>query len=167
MGVGEPFGRFGGGRGRRSRRGDVRAAVLLLLGEEPRNGYQIIQELADRSGGAWRPSPGSIYPVLSQLEDEGLVEALTVDGARRFTLTAAGREALEQGRVGFGRPWDAVAAAVGEPRTEVMRAVRQVVAAARQVLEAGSEAQAGRVAEILKDARRRIYSVLAEEEPTT
>src|SRR5580693_5727276 len=69
-----PFGPGGPrGRGRRARRGDIRTAALLLLAEEPRNGYQIMQEVQERSGGVWSPSPGSVYPALQQLEDEGLI----------------------------------------------------------------------------------------------
>src|SRR5881275_2659676 len=86
---------FGGGRGRR-RRGDVRVALLLLLAEEPRNGYQLMQEIEERSGGRWRPSPGSVYPTLAQLEDEGLIRATDRDGTRLFEITDAGRAHLEQ-----------------------------------------------------------------------
>jgi len=75
----------------RARRGDVRTALLLLLDEGPRNGYQLMQEIENRSGGAWRPSPGSVYPALSQLEDEGLVRAEEQDGRRTFVLTEAGK----------------------------------------------------------------------------
>ena len=82
----------GGHRGHRAGRGDVRAAVLALLDEEPMHGYQMIQELGERSGGAWTPSPGSIYPALQLLQDEGLVTAAETDGKRVFSLTEAGRE---------------------------------------------------------------------------
>src|SRR5213079_3522103 len=90
---GPPFGPrgFGGGRRRRMRRGDVRAAVLVLLAEEPRNGYGLMQEIERRSDGVWRPSPGSVYPALQQLEDEGLVRSTESDGRRVFELTEAGR----------------------------------------------------------------------------
>src|SRR4051794_3835778 len=80
-----PFGRgrrHGGPRGPRGRaaRGDVRAAVLLLLAEEPMHGYQLMQAIAERSGGRWTPSPGAIYPTLNQLEDEGLVTVTQESG---------------------------------------------------------------------------------------
>src|SRR5580658_9560567 len=94
---GFPFGGFGGGGypsgppwrggGRKARRGDIRTAALLLLAEEPRNGYQIMQEVEERSEGAWRPSPGSVYPALQQLEDEGLIRSEEVDGRKLFRLT--------------------------------------------------------------------------------
>src|SRR5262249_51997548 len=84
---------FGGGRGRK-RRGDGRVALLLLLAEEPRNGYQLMQTIEDRSSGRWRPSPGSVYPTLAQLEDEGLIQSTDREGAKLFEITDAGREHL-------------------------------------------------------------------------
>src|SRR5215204_4698819 len=81
---------FGPPRGPRARRGDVRAALLVLLAEEPRNGYGLIQEIERRSDGVWRPSPGSVYPALQLLEDEGLVRP-AADGRKLFELTDEGR----------------------------------------------------------------------------
>src|SRR5947209_18439327 len=86
-----------GPRGRRARRGDIRSAILLLLDEEPRNGYGLMQEIEERSGGIWRPSPGSVYPALSQLEDEGLVRVVEDGGRKSFTLTDEGKEHVEAG----------------------------------------------------------------------
>src|SRR5271163_5095298 len=96
---GPPFGRMGHpggprGRGRRARRGDIRTAALLLLAEEPRNGYQIMQEVQERSGGLWSPSPGSVYPALQQLEDEGLIRTQEGDGRKLFAITDEGRALL-------------------------------------------------------------------------
>src|SRR3954471_24890061 len=93
------------GRGRRMRGGDVRAAALLLLDEQPRNGYQLMQEIEERSGGLWRPSPGSVYPALSQLEDEGLVRAEEEGSGRRFGLSDEGRAYVEEHRSELGEPW--------------------------------------------------------------
>src|SRR5438034_9290540 len=98
---GFPFGSFFGGpggfpRGPRARRGDVRAAALILLAEEPRNGYQLMQEIEQRSGGVWRPSPGSVCPALAQLEDEGLVRVEERDDRRTYVLTDAGRAHLDE-----------------------------------------------------------------------
>src|SRR5262245_13544395 len=90
------------GRGPRVRKGDVRAAVLVLLAEQPRNGYQIIQEISERSGGLWKPSSGSVYPALQQLEDEGLVETESVDGKRSFKLTETGRTYVEEHKSELG-----------------------------------------------------------------
>ena len=156
---------FGPGRRRRSKRGDVRAAVLLLLEEQPRNGYQLIQEIEERSHSAWRPSPGSIYPVLNQLEDEGLITGTSGDGGRTFTLTPAGTAAVAQQRDALGQPWDSAAAEVGEGRFDLMRTTRQLWVAARQVMESGSDAQVKKATDIMKESRRRLYAVLSEEDP--
>jgi DNA-binding PadR family transcriptional regulator len=143
----------------------VRAAVLLLLEEEPRNGYQLIQELEERSSGAWRPSPGSVYPVLAQLEDEGLIEQDASATGRTYVLTTAGRTTVEEQRAAMGKPWEDAAASVSEPRYELVGTLRQVGAAVRQVLQAGSEAQVAQAAAALAEARRAIYRILAEDEP--
>src|SRR5690242_19528879 len=107
------FGGGGHGRGRRARRGDVRAALLVLLHEQPRNGYQLIQEIEQRSEGAWRPSPGSVYPALQQLEDEGLVRTEETEGRRTYALTDEGRGYVEENRDDLGEPWKAVGAKIG------------------------------------------------------
>jgi DNA-binding PadR family transcriptional regulator len=138
----------------------------LLLEEQPRNGYQLIQELAERSGGAWRPSPGSVYPVLSQLQDEGLIAPDDSNDGRGYTLTGAGRTEVEERREQMGKPWEEAAAAVSEPRFELFGTGRQVAAAVRQVMQAGTEAQVVQATEILTDARRKIYRILAEDAPT-
>src|ERR1700733_6038208 len=84
------------GRGRRARRGDIRMAALLLLAEEPRNGYQIMQEVQERSGGVWSPSPGSAYPALQPPEDEGLIRTQESDGRKLFALTDDGRATVQE-----------------------------------------------------------------------
>src|SRR5512146_2173979 len=94
-----------GHRRRRMRRGDVRAAILLLLEEEPRNGYQVMQELEQRSEGAWRPSPGSVYPALQLLADEGLIRGEAREGGTVYELTDAGRANVEENRERWGTPW--------------------------------------------------------------
>ena len=103
-GRGGPFGPHGRGRGRK-RRGDVRTALLMLLAEEARNGYQLMQTIEERSGGRWRPSPGSVYPALAQLEDEGLVRAVERDGTKLFEITDAGREHVAAAH-GQTAPWE-------------------------------------------------------------
>jgi DNA-binding PadR family transcriptional regulator len=169
---GGPFGRgdemFRGGfpprGGRRRMRGDVRAAVLVLLEESPRNGYQIIQELSERSNGAWRPSPGSVYPILQQLEDEGLVEISSTESGKTFHLTAKGKTLVEAERDTLGKPWETAAAEVSDATSELHGTLRQVVMAVRQVGMAGSDAQTKMAATILADARKSIYRLLAEDE---
>jgi len=154
-----PFGR--GGRGKRARRGDVRAAILLLLEEEPRNGYQLMQELEERSGGVWRPSPGSIYPALSQLEDEGLVRSDESAGRRAFELTDAGRTYLEENREALGSPWDDVGGDVPEGIIELRKLMMQLGMATMQVAQAGDEAQTAEAQKVLEEARRSLYRILA------
>jgi len=140
----------------------VRAAVLVLLEEQPRNGYQLIQELAERSHDAWRPSPGSIYPVLQQLEDEGLVEGSAIGTGRTYALSAAGRALVEEQRELLGKPWESADIAFSDGARELMGTARQVAMAARQVLIAGSTSQVARASTILVEARRALYGILAE-----
>jgi DNA-binding PadR family transcriptional regulator len=150
-------------RRRRMRRGDVRAAILVLLAEEPRNGYQLMQEIEARSGGTWRPSPGSVYPALQLLADEGLVRGEERDGGKVFELTDAGKSHVEEHREQLGEPWAQAQAGVPDGIRELMGLVRQVAGAARQVAGAGNEAQLKAATEILTETRRSLYRLLAEE----
>jgi DNA-binding PadR family transcriptional regulator len=159
---------FGGRRfdsGHRAGRGDVRAAVLALLAEEPMHGYQIIQELAERSSGAWTPSPGSVYPALQLLQDQGLVTASEADGKRVFELTPSGREAAAA-RGEAPLPWEAAARGARGGFSQLRELVGQVMGATRQVASAGSDEQVERAAEVLRGTRRELYRILAEDEPT-
>jgi DNA-binding PadR family transcriptional regulator len=153
--------------GPRVRRGDVRAAALALLAEEPRNGYQLIQEIAERSGGVWQPSPGSVYPALQQLEDEGLIQAETPEGGRkRYALTAEGREYVTAHADEVRAPWDDVASSVGTDAIELRRLLAAVAAAAVQVAQVGTAAQSAQAREVLTDARRKLYAILAADDDT-
>jgi DNA-binding PadR family transcriptional regulator len=150
-----------GHRGRhRARRGDVRGAVVALLRERPMHGYEMIQELEERTGGRWKPSAGSIYPTLQLLEDEGVVTVEATEGKRVYALTEAGRELAEE-RGEDPAPWEQVEAA--SSFRELRDAAGQVAAAAMQVARAGDQSQVSRAVEILTEARRRLYSILAEE----
>src|SRR5215467_8156497 len=152
-------------RGPRVRRGDVRAAALALLAEEPRNGYQLIQEIADRSGGVWQPSPGSVYPALQQLEDEGLIQAETPEGGRkRYALTSEGREYVTAHADEVRAPWDDVAGSVGADAIELRRLIAAAAAAAVQVVQVGTTAQVAQAQQILTDARRKLYAILAADD---
>ena len=153
---------FGPPRGPRARRGDVRAALLVLLAEEPRNGYGLMQEIERRSGGAWRPSPGSVYPALQQLEDEGLVRT-TAEGPKAYELTDEGRAHVES--KDLGAPWDAVKGDFGEGARDLMDAARQFGVALFQVLSSGTDAKREEATEILNEARRKLYRLLADEPP--
>jgi DNA-binding PadR family transcriptional regulator len=149
--------------GRRANRGDVRAAVLALLNEAPMHGYQIISELSERSDGAWTPSPGSIYPALQMLQDEGLVTAEETDGKRVFTLTATGRE--QAAARGDGPlPWEAAARGEGDTFGQLRQAVLQVGAAVRQIGSAASEQQVTKAIAVLASTRRELYRILAEDD---
>ena len=155
-----PWGHRGRGRGRRGR-GDVRAAILALLAERPMHGYEMIQELEARTGGVWRPSPGSVYQTLQLLEDEGLIAGEEAEGRRRFTLTDAGRAEAE--RQGQGQaPWEQVTAGVAPAAWNLRDAIAQTAQAAWSVGAAGTEAQQTRALEILNEARRHLYAILAE-----
>jgi DNA-binding PadR family transcriptional regulator len=145
------------------RRGDVRAAILVLLAGEGRNGYQLMQEIEERSGGTWRPSPGSVYPALQLLADEGLVRSESRDGGNVFELTDAGRSYVEEHRERLGEPWAQAEADVPGGVRELMRLAMQVGVAARQVTHAGNEEQLKAATEILTEARRSLYRLLAEE----
>jgi DNA-binding PadR family transcriptional regulator len=163
---------FGGGgrRGRRpGRRGDVRAAVLLLLKEEPLHGYQLIQQIGERSNGAWTPSPGSVYPVLSQLEDEGLITIERIDGRKTASLTDEGRSHVEEHLEELGSPWDDAQAqpdfaALADERRAIGQSLKSFAHAWRQVAMAGTPDQRSRALKIVDDARRALYAILAEDD---
>ena len=169
-GFGEGPGRHshGGHRGRhrgRRPRGDVRAAILVLLDEEARNGYGIMQEIEERSAGAWRPSPGSVYPVLQQLEDEGLVHADESRERKLMALTDEGREYVAERRDALGTPWDTAAAGVSEEMVELRTLIWQVGAAVRQVVASGTDEQHTQARDVLADTRRALYRILAGDDP--
>ena len=158
-GPGRPRGRRRGGRG-----GDVRAAALLLLDEQPKHGYQLIQEIGERSNGAWTPSPGSIYPVLQQLEDEGFISFERVDGRKTATLTDEGQAYVEENREQLGTPWED---AQGDPSQE-MRAfahsLKGFINAWKQIAQAGTPEQRLKATLVLEDARKAMYRILADDE---
>jgi DNA-binding PadR family transcriptional regulator len=134
---------------------------LALVAERPMHGYEMIQELEERTGGAWRPSPGAVYPALQLLEDQGLVRADADAGKRRFELTDAGREELT--KLGDRKPWDDVTADIGPTQFKLGSAIKPIALAAAQVLEAGTEQQQQAAAEVLAETRRRLYAILAED----
>ncbi len=157
-GFGGGFGRFG--HGPAVRRGEVRPAILAVLAEKPMHGYQVMQELRERSGGAWAPSAGSIYPTLQQLEDEGLVQAEERDGRRVFTLTESGRSEAARVTRG-GAPWDTER---GREAMDYRAVAGQVMQAAMQVAQVGSPAAVERARQLLIATRRDLYGLLATDE---
>jgi DNA-binding PadR family transcriptional regulator len=146
----------------RARRGDVRTAILALLAERPMHGYEMIQELSGRTGGTWRPSPGSVYPTLQMLADEGLIASQETEGKRLFSLTDAGRREAER-QSAEQAPWEQVSAGVDQATLRMRDAMLQAGAAVMQVMHAGTEDQKAKALEVLTDARRRLYSILAED----
>ena len=161
---GPPHG-WGAHAGPRARRGDVRTALLVLLAEESRNGYQLMQAIEERSDGAWRPSPGSVYPTLQQLEDEGLVTATEQDGRRVFEITEAGSRQVAERPEDAPAPWDAARGEAGTAARELMKLVRDVAGAAAQVVRAGDEHQVQQARDVLAGAQRSLYRILAGDSP--
>jgi len=169
FGPGFGFGSGGGPRGGRrrgrpgrGRRGDVRAAILVLLGERPMHGYEMIQEIAERSNGIWRPSPGSVYPTLQLLDDEGLVTASETDGTKKklFVLTDEGRAAAEKVET---PPWDEIAEGVDPGHVNLRAAMGQLFGAVAQSAHTASPEQQQRIVEILNTTRREVYGILGED----
>jgi DNA-binding PadR family transcriptional regulator len=156
-------GRGGPSRHRRARaqRGDVRTAILLVLADEPMHGYQIMQAMSDRTGGAWRPSPGAVYPTIAQLEDEGLVTTQEEGGRRLVTLTPGGRTYLEERSARLGDPFADFADQPSWP--DLREPMQELQAAARQIVMSGSTAQVKAAAQVLAQARRSLYLILAGE----
>jgi DNA-binding PadR family transcriptional regulator len=152
-------GRRGPGGGPRANRGDARAAILALLAEEPMHGYQVMHELAERTNGAWQPSPGSIYPALRQLAHDGLVSSSDQEGRRVFELTDAGRSAVADSDQG-APPWERLAASPAD--VDLRQSMFSLAAAAKQVVTSGTAEQVMRADEILTETRKRLYQLLAE-----
>ncbi|MEW2530974.1 PadR family transcriptional regulator [Streptomyces sp. NPDC047071] len=151
----------GGPRGR-ARRGDVRASILALLKDRPMHGYEMIQEIAERSGGAWKPSPGSVYPTLQLLEDEGLIVSESEGGKKLFSLTESGRAAADEGA---DAPWEEAGRGVDwEALTEIRQAGVGLMEAFGQVWKTGSKEQREKALTVINDARKKLYLILADED---
>ncbi len=179
-GPGGPFGpdfpwggRRGGGRGHgwpfeqgraRASRGDARLAILALLAEGPRHGYQLIADIRERSAGAWNPSPGSVYPALSALQDEGLIDDEKVDGRRVFGLTDAGRQYVAERADDLKRVFaDNTAPPEHEDLADLRELIWGVGGAAVTVIGSGTPEQRELAREILARTRRDLYRILAED----
>jgi DNA-binding PadR family transcriptional regulator len=167
FGPGGPFAPGGpmGPRGRgRGRRGHVRNAIVALLAEEPLNGYQIMQTLADRTEGAWKPSPGAVYPALAQLEDEGLIEAFDNQGQKAFRLTEAGTTAAAE----VEKPWEMVNEAVAGLGSDQLRELwaefPRLAGAIKELSRGGNAQQLEQATKLLAQTRRGIYALLASDD---
>jgi DNA-binding PadR family transcriptional regulator len=165
-GHGHPHGPGGhgrGGRGRgRSRRGNVRAAILALLNERPMHGYEMIQELDSRTGGVWRPSPGSVYPTLQLLEDEGLIVSEASEGRKRFSLTEAGQ--TEATAAAADAPWTEFSEETVASGQDTREAVFGIMNALRQIGFSGNQEDWQRAVEVLNETKRKLYAILADSE---
>ena len=159
---GPPWAR--GMRGPKARRGDVRAAILSVLSDQPRNGYQVIQEIAERTNGTWKPSPGSIYPTLQQLEDEGLAVQVDDGGRKAYTLTNAGRDYVTTHPDEMAAPWAAMSESEGDSDLRPM--LGQVAAAMWQVMAVGTPEQQAAAKEAVVDLRKTLYGILADGDDT-
>lgn len=146
-------------------RGDVRSAALALLADGPRHGYQIIQEIGERSSGTWRPSPGSVYPALQLLEDEGLIRAEQVETRRVFHLTEAGQTYVTERKAELAAVWNSVSDTVDDSMVELRDLYEQVGIAVRQVVRAGSKQEIAGARQLLITTRRQLYRILADAEP--
>ncbi len=153
---------FGGARRGPRPRGDVRAAILLLLAEQPRHGYELIQEIAARSDGAWTPSPGSVYPALQVLEDEGLLIIEPVAGRKTASLTGAGEAYVSEERERLGDPFTVGGADHG-PSASFRDEIRALAEAFVQVARVGSPAQQDAALTVLATARKDLYRILADD----
>ena len=139
-------------------RGDIRRAILSALQDGPAHGYAVMRRLEEMSGGLWRPSPGSVYPHLQMLEDEGLVQSSEVEGSRLFTLTETGRAEAEKAKL----PWQDAGESDDEVRT-LRLGVGQLMSAAKQLAGAGEKAQIERGISVIQKARKELYQILAED----
>lgn len=153
--------------GTRMGRGDVRSAVLALLAEKPMHGYQIIREIEERSGGSWKPSAGSVYPTLQLLADEGLISSEESNGRKTYALTDEGTAAAEEAGPA---PWDTETETKSGPfgthnpfDGELPKAGMALAQAAAQVRRTGTPEQITEAVTVLEDARRRLYSILAQD----
>jgi DNA-binding PadR family transcriptional regulator len=162
-------GHRGRGRGRDRMRGSagrvsVRDALLALLKERPMHGYEMIQELEQRTGGVWRPSPGSVYPTLQLLEDEGLIVSEESEGRKRFTLTDRGRTEADRSGDDDTAPWDRFGEDEMTAARDIRDAIGGIMQALRQVGFAGTDEQRTRALQVLNETRRKLYAILAEED---
>ncbi|WP_051208582.1 PadR family transcriptional regulator [Propionicicella superfundia] len=159
FGPGGPRGKHGG----RARRGNVRMAILHALAETPMNGYQIIGFIEAKTDGQWRPSPGAVYPALSQLEDERLVGPIDLDGQKAFQLTPAGEEAV-RAQADKPKPWEFATREEAFPETHraMFKEFGQLGLALQAAARSGNSAVSTGAVDILTAARRDLYRLLAD-----
>jgi DNA-binding PadR family transcriptional regulator len=144
------------------RRGDIRTAILAVLAESPGHGYDIMSRLQEKSGGMWRPSAGSVYPTLQQLEDEGLVTSADADGKRVYTATSEGTaEAERRIEEAGGEPW--AESGTGIHPGHLFRSIGTLTMAAKQIVAAGTPAQLAAAVKVTDNARKELYRILGDD----
>jgi DNA-binding PadR family transcriptional regulator len=145
------------------RRGDIRTALLSALTDGPAHGYELIGRLEEKSGGTWRPSPGSVYPTLQLFEDEGLVRSEQRDGKRVYELTDAGRSEAAERVERFGNtPWDSDTDFATEFQG-LMRSAVQLLSAAKQIARNGDRSQMERASTAIRATGKELYAILSED----
>jgi DNA-binding PadR family transcriptional regulator len=159
-----PPGAPGAQRGKKAGRGDVRAAILALLLEGPRTGYQIMSEIGERSGGAWKPSPGAVYPALAQLADEGLIVGEESNGRRTFSLTDAGRAYVEQNPDKARGAWESRTQQEAWQPPGLFAEAARLAGGIVQMAHAGTPEQIREAEQLLEQTRRRLYQILADDD---
>jgi DNA-binding PadR family transcriptional regulator len=158
-----PPGAPGAQRGKKAGRGDVRAAILALLREGPRTGYQMMSEIEERSGGAWRPSPGAVYPALAQLADEGLIVGEESGGRRTFRLTEAGRDYVEENPERARGAWESTAQQEAWELPGLFAEAARLGGGIVQMAHAGTPEQVQAAERLLEQTRRKLYQILADD----
>ena len=143
----------------RMRKGDVRSAVLRLLNESPMHGYQIIHEIESRSGGAWKPSPGSVYPTLQLLVDEGLLESKETKGRRTYSLTPTGKE-VAAAEAESPAPWDTGFDRPTGPRGTLALSGMKLAKAAAEVARVGTPEQMEKATKLIDEAAKKLSSIV-------
>jgi DNA-binding PadR family transcriptional regulator len=160
-GFGPGFGGPGFGGRERRRRGDVRLAILGLLAEGPQNGYAVIKTIAERTGGAWKPSPGSVYPTLQQLVDEGLISASGEEGKSVYDLTDAGRAEVEAKADEIARAWS-TGPDMTDSQREFFESLRKLAGTLHMVRSSATDAQRAAATEKIDALRRELLLLLAD-----
>ena len=160
------FGPGGPRGGKRRKRGEIRDAILQLLTDRPMHGYEMIQEIEERSDSRWSPSPGSVYPMLQLLEDEGLISHAELEGRKVFSLTTPGTAHVQEHLADRTPPWEAQEGEAQAPHHRMFHAGGQMMLAARQVAQVGDEEQVDAAIAVLERARRDLYGILAGDTPS-
>jgi len=145
-------------------RGDVRAAILALLQEGPRTGYQIMSDISERSGGAWKPSPGAVYPALAQLADEGLIVGEESNGRRTFSLTDAGRAYVEENPDAARGAWESRSQQEAWQPPGLFAEAARLAGGIVQIAHAGTPEQIHAAEQLLEQTRRKLYQILADDD---